>query len=125
MTAEIQCSCVECGAEFSAVPEGGHRLLCGDSTVVTDVERVLAGVTPHLMATDPPYGVNYDPALKRRLDVTGARSSSGSKRRGRRPRQRDGRPRRGSGLRRRGGQRRSSSGPKRRSSDPESRQWAC
>jgi DNA modification methylase len=64
MTAEIQCSCVECGAEFSAVPEGGHRLLCGDSTVVTDVERVLAGVTPHLMVTDPPYGVNYDPAWR-------------------------------------------------------------
>ena len=29
--------------------------------MATDVERVLAGVTPHLMVTDPPYGVNYDP----------------------------------------------------------------
>jgi hypothetical protein len=37
-------------------------LLCGDSTVATDVERVLGGVAPHLMVTDPPYGVNYDPA---------------------------------------------------------------
>ena len=35
---------------------GRHRLLCGDCTVATDVERVLAGVTPHLMVTDPPYG---------------------------------------------------------------------
>ena len=39
---------------------GKHRALCGDSTVVTDVERLLGGVTPLLMVTDPPYGVEYD-----------------------------------------------------------------
>jgi hypothetical protein len=39
---------------------GRHRLLCGDSTVATDVERVLGGGEPHLMVTDPPYGVEYD-----------------------------------------------------------------
>jgi DNA modification methylase len=40
---------------------GSHRLLCGDATVVTDVGRLLDGAHPHLMVTDPPYGVEYDP----------------------------------------------------------------
>jgi DNA modification methylase len=43
---------------------GPHRLLCGDSTVATDVERVLGGVTPLLMVSDPPYGVEYDPGWR-------------------------------------------------------------
>ncbi|MGD9507000.1 MAG: site-specific DNA-methyltransferase [Geminicoccaceae bacterium] len=43
---------------------GSHRLLCGDSTDATDVERVLARVRPHLMVTDPPYGVSYDPTWR-------------------------------------------------------------
>jgi DNA modification methylase len=38
---------------------GRHRVVCGDSTVATDVEALLAGVKPHLMVTDPPYGVEY------------------------------------------------------------------
>jgi DNA modification methylase len=43
---------------------GGHRLVCGDSTNPTDVEKALAGVKPHLMVTDPPYGVSYDPSWR-------------------------------------------------------------
>jgi DNA modification methylase len=43
---------------------GRHRLLCGDSTVANDVSRVLGDVRPHLMVTDPPYGVEYDPAWR-------------------------------------------------------------
>ena len=39
---------------------GRHRLACGSSTDAHTVEAVLAGVKPHLMVTDPPYGVEYD-----------------------------------------------------------------
>ena len=43
---------------------GKHWLVCGDSTNPADVEAALNGVTPHLMVTDPPYGVSYDPAWR-------------------------------------------------------------
>ena len=46
-----------------------HRLLCGDSTAESDVERVLGGLTPHLMVTDPPYGVQYDPSWRHRSGI--------------------------------------------------------
>lgn len=39
---------------------GRHRLVCGDCTTVEAVDAALAGVKPHLMVTDPPYGVEYD-----------------------------------------------------------------
>jgi DNA modification methylase len=38
---------------------GPHRLLCGDATVVTDVERVLDGRKANLCFCDPPYNVDY------------------------------------------------------------------
>ena len=38
---------------------GQHRLLCGDSTVLTDVERVMNGQLADMAFTDPPYNVDY------------------------------------------------------------------
>jgi DNA modification methylase len=47
---------------------GRHRLVCGDATSEVDVSLALAGVRPHLMVTDPPYGVDYDPDWRNRAD---------------------------------------------------------
>jgi DNA modification methylase len=58
-----------------AVPEGGegyvtntgdvwicgpHRVMCGDATVLDDLETLTAGVAVEMCWTDPPYNVNYE-----------------------------------------------------------------
>jgi len=39
---------------------GQHRLMCGDSTKLRDVETLMAGKRAALLATDPPYNVSID-----------------------------------------------------------------
>lgn len=43
---------------------GEHRLVCGDSTSEDCVARCFDGAAPFMMVTDPPYGVEYDPAWR-------------------------------------------------------------
>ena len=47
---------------------GRHRLLCGDATSRIDVARLLGDEIPPLLVSDPPYGVDYDPAWRHRMD---------------------------------------------------------
>lgn len=37
---------------------GKHRLLCGDSTMIDDVERLMNGEKAGMVFTDPPYGIS-------------------------------------------------------------------
>lgn len=37
----------------------GHRLICGDSTSKSVIDRLFAGEVANLVVTDPPYGVDY------------------------------------------------------------------
>jgi DNA modification methylase len=46
---------------------GEHRLLCGDATVLADVEKVLDDGLADLCFTDPPYNVDYGNKAKNKL----------------------------------------------------------
>lgn len=43
---------------------GKHRLMCGDSTMIDDVEKLMNSEKADMVFTDPPYGVNYDGGIQ-------------------------------------------------------------
>lgn len=54
-----------------------HRIRCGSSTDPEDVAALLQGEKPHLMVTDPPYGVNYDPSWRAKAGIGGEGAATG------------------------------------------------
>ena len=49
-----------------------HRIQCGDSTESDVVEKTMNGGFAILMVTDPPYGVEYDPAWRNEAAENGS-----------------------------------------------------
>ena len=56
---------------------GPHRVLCGDTTRIEDVERLMDGEKADMVFTDPPYNVAYEGYTKDKLTIQGDRMSDG------------------------------------------------
>lgn len=52
--------CEHCRHEFEAEPQGGHRVLAGDSTDAAAVARLMQSERALLVFTSPPYGSQRD-----------------------------------------------------------------
>lgn len=48
---------------------GGCRLICGDSTDINVIERLMGGEKADLLITDPPYNVDYEGKTKDALKI--------------------------------------------------------
>lgn len=47
---------------------GRHRLMCGDSTSIDDVEKLMDGSKADMVFTDPPYGYEYQSNMREKTD---------------------------------------------------------
>jgi len=57
---------------------GKHRLMCGDSTSINVVEKLMDGVKANLVVTDPPYNVDYIGKTKDALKIQNDKMSDNS-----------------------------------------------
>lgn len=48
---------------------GKHRLMCGDSTSIADVEKLMGEQQADLLLTDPPYNVDYEGGTDKKLKI--------------------------------------------------------
>ena len=55
---------------------GSHRLMCGDATLVADVDHLMKGETADIVWTDPPYGVSYVGKTKDALTISNDQDGS-------------------------------------------------
>jgi DNA modification methylase len=53
---------------------GDHRLMCGDSTSIDAVEKLMDGMKADMVFTDPPYGVSYTGGLQNGKDGLSGKS---------------------------------------------------
>lgn len=58
---------------------GRHRLICGDSTDLNVIKRLMGGLKADLLLTDPPYGIDYGGMLKGKGDGKGGADKNGWK----------------------------------------------
>ena len=47
---------------------GNNRLMCGNSTSITDVEKLMDGAKADMVFTDPPYGYNYQSNMRTKTE---------------------------------------------------------
>ena len=48
---------------------GRHRLMCGDATIQTDIDKLMGGQLADMTFTDPPYNVDYAGGTKEKLKI--------------------------------------------------------
>ena len=78
---KITCDCGHT-AEYDESEIHSHRLMCGDSTSITDVEKLMDGAKADMVFTDPPYGMNLDTdysSMKNYLDFAKEKNFTGGK----------------------------------------------
>jgi len=56
---------------------GNHRVLCGDSTKIEDVERLMDGKKADMVFTDPPYNIDYQGVKDKREKIKNDKMSDG------------------------------------------------
>lgn len=57
---------------------GKHRLMCGDSTIIDDVDNLMSGTQADMLITDPPYNIAYEGKTKDALTIKNDSMSDGS-----------------------------------------------
>jgi DNA modification methylase len=58
---------------------GKHRLMCGDSTKESDVNKIMNGQKADMVFTDPPYGMNLETDNSKKMVVKGIKTSQNHK----------------------------------------------